>query len=157
FCGPPGTGNGGYVAGRLARLLGSAGAEVTLRRPVPLDRALRVEREGEARLRLCDGDAVVAEAAPAEPDPAVPAAPSFAEAEEAARGYLGFVKHGVSNCFVCGPARAPGSGLRIFAGPLGADGHVAAPWVPGSADADASGRVPPELVWAALDCPGAFA
>ena len=41
FCGPPGTGNGGYVAGRLASLVASDSGsnptiEVTLRRPIPL-------------------------------------------------------------------------------------------------------------------------
>jgi hypothetical protein len=34
---------------------------------------------------------------------------------------------------------------------------LAAPWVPDSALADADGVVRHEFVWAALDCPGAFA
>jgi hypothetical protein len=34
---------------------------------------------------------------------------------------------------------------------------VAAPWVPHSSVAGADGLVRPEFVWAALDCPGAFA
>jgi hypothetical protein len=38
--------------------------------------------------------------------------------------------------------------LRIFAGPLGG-GFFAATWTPS--------EVAPELVWAALDCPGAIA
>jgi hypothetical protein len=41
--------------------------------------------------------------------------------------------------------------MRIFAGPLGRDGLVAATWVPASA------FTAPEFVWAALDCPGAYA
>ena len=41
FCGPPGVANGGFTGGSLAALLGGA-AEVTLRRPVPLDRPLPV-------------------------------------------------------------------------------------------------------------------
>ena len=37
FCGPPGTGNGGFASGSLAaRLAGTIHVEVTLRRPVPL-------------------------------------------------------------------------------------------------------------------------
>ena len=46
---------------------------------------------------------------------------------------------------------------RIFAGPLGRDDIVAAPWRPGIELADSAGLVRPEFVWAALDCPGAFA
>ena len=53
-------------------------------------------------------------------------------------------------CFVCGPHRAHGDGLRIFAGPLH-DRMVAAPWVP------IEPHTGPEFVWAALDCPGAYA
>jgi len=34
---------------------------------------------------------------------------------------------------------------------------LAAPWVPHESLADASGRVPPEFLWAALDCAGGFA
>src|SRR5918996_2619259 len=40
FNGPPATANGGYTCGLVARLLG-VDAEVTLRRPPPLDRPLR--------------------------------------------------------------------------------------------------------------------
>jgi hypothetical protein len=43
FCGPPGSGNGGYTAGHLAALIGDS-AEVTLRRPPPLETEMRVER-----------------------------------------------------------------------------------------------------------------
>src|SRR6185436_5361323 len=48
-------------------------------------------------------------------------------------------------------------GLRIFAGGDADDGIVAAPWVPDASLADADGRVRPEFLWAALDCPGYFA
>jgi hypothetical protein len=34
---------------------------------------------------------------------------------------------------------------------------VAAPWVPGSSEADEEGTVPLEIVWAALDCPQLWA
>jgi hypothetical protein len=146
FNGPEGSGNGGYTCGLIAGLLGST-VEVTLRRPPPLDRPLDVEREGE-RVLVRDGDALVAEAAPARVDVDVPASPSYEEAERASAGYPGFGEHAFPTCFVCGPEREPGDGLRIFAGPLG-DGRVASPWTPA--------EVTPELVWAALDCPGAIA
>jgi hypothetical protein len=50
FSGPPATANGGYACGTIAELLGGD-VEVTLRRPPPLGRPLR--------LRVGDGDAVV--------------------------------------------------------------------------------------------------
>jgi hypothetical protein len=142
FNGPPTSANGGYTCGLLAGLLGARSAEVTLRLPPPLGAPLRWDGA-----RLWDGDALVAEARPAELDLDVPAAPSFAEAERALPGFAGFVEHAFPTCFVCGPQRAPDDGLRIFAAPAGS--IVAAPWVP----------LEPwrEHVWAALDCPGAFA
>jgi hypothetical protein len=153
FNGPEGSGNGGYTCGLLARELDGE-AEVTLRRPPPLDRPLALVRE-ERRICLFDGDLLVAEcnAGRVELDP--PAPPSFAEAEAAARRYPGFVSHAFPTCFVCGPERS--DGLRIFAGPLESREVVASPWIPAVSLGDADGRVPEELVWAALDCPGAFA
>jgi hypothetical protein len=41
-----------------------------------------------------------------------PKAPTWEQAVEASRSYLGFHTHSFPGCFVCGPAR-PG-GLRIF-------------------------------------------
>ena len=62
FSGPPGTANGGWVAGRLAELSGLGGGpvEVTLRHPPPLEVDLDV-RPGERRLTtLGFGGAVIA-------------------------------------------------------------------------------------------------
>ena len=146
FNGPDGSGNGGYTCGRIAALAAGL-VEVTLRRPPPLHRPLDVSRDGE-RLLVRDGDALVAEAAPATVDLDVPEPPSWEEAEAAIGRYPGFDDHAFPRCFVCGPEREPGDGLRIFAGPLG-DGRFAATWTPT--------EVSPELVWASLDCPGAIA
>lgn len=146
FNGPDGSANGGYTCGRIAALLGG-GAEVTLRSPPPLERALAVERDGD-RLRVVDAETVVAEAVPGSVEIDVPEAPPWEEAEAASARYPGFAEHAFPRCFVCGPNREPGDGLRIFAGPLG-DGSFAATWAPA--------EVRPELVWAALDCPGAIA
>jgi hypothetical protein len=65
-------------------------------------------------------------------------------------------EHPFPRCFVCGTARAPGDGLRIFAGREGQEGPVAAPWIPHGSLADGQGLVRPEFLWAALDCPGYF-
>ena len=58
FNGPPGSGNGGYVCGRIARHIRGASA-VTLRAPPPLETPLRVTREGD-RVALFDGETLLA-------------------------------------------------------------------------------------------------
>jgi len=156
FCGPPGIGNGGYVAGRLAAILGAEAMEVTLRRPAPLMRALQVQRDGESVLLKDDGENVVAQgraAFPSQDQP--PVVPTYEEAVDASRRYIGFCNHPVPRCFVCGIERP--DGLRIFPGTLPPWPQVlAAPWVPDHSLANGE-RVAPEFVWAALDCSGAFA
>jgi hypothetical protein len=155
FRGPSDSGNGGYTCGVVARHVGDP-AEVTLRLPPPLDRSLRVEQEN-GRVAVYDGDALVAEARPAVVELDVPAPVTFAEAQDAAARYPGFEEHAFPSCFVCGPAREPGDGLRIFASPVPGRDVLAAPWVPAADLTGDDGTVRPEIVWAALDCPGAFA
>jgi hypothetical protein len=147
FNGPQGSGNGGYTCGLVAGFLGGT-AEVTLRRPPPLGRPLRVESR-DGRAEVLDGDALVAEAVRTEVDLDVPEPVSLADAEAASRRYPGLERHAFPTCFVCGPERAEGDGLRIFAGRVEGRDVFAAPWTPREAR--------PELVWAALDCPGAIA
>jgi hypothetical protein len=146
FNGPVGSANGGYTCGRVADFLEGT-AEVTLRRPPPLGRPLDVERD-DRRVVVRDGDVVVAEAAGATFELVIPDPPTTEEAADASSRYPGFEEHAFPTCFVCGPDREPGDGLRIFAGPL-RDGLVAAPWTPTEVDRN--------VVWAALDCPGAIA
>jgi hypothetical protein len=140
FRGPRASGNGGYTCGLVAAFVGNP-ADVTLRLPPPLERPLRFDGE-----RLWDGEELVAEAQPADVELDVPARVPFEEAERAAVPDL---DSPFPECFVCGHERA--DGLRIFAGPVAGRDVVAAPWVP-AADLTA-----PEFVWAALDCPGAYA
>jgi hypothetical protein len=156
FCGPSESANGGYTCGLLAAVVGEP-AEVTLRRSPALDKPLHVERRGDEEAVLLDGDMLVAEARRAELDLDVPAPVSFADAEAAVARFSGFDRHAFPQCFVCGPARAHGDGLRIFAGKVSGRDLVAAPWVPDEALAGPDGLVRREVVWAALDCPGAFA
>jgi hypothetical protein len=106
-------------------------------------------------VELVQGATVVARARPAVMSLDIPAAPTLAEAEAAARSYRGLRSHPFPTCFVCGPERAAGDGLRIFAGPL-RSAVVACPWVPDASLGDGKGRVLTEFVWSALDCPGAF-
>jgi hypothetical protein len=156
FCGPPRSGNGGYVAGVLAERVRQP-AVVTLRRPPPLGRALRVERRDDGSVHLEDGLAPVAEARPTALVVDVPEPPSPEEVAVAAARFAGFRRHAFPTCFVCGPERERGDGLRIFAGPVAGRPLVAAPWQPDRSLAGLGGFVEPRFLWAALDCPGYFA
>ena len=156
YCGPPESGNGGYVAGRVAALIGDA-AEVTLRLPPPLAQPLRVERLPDKNVRILDGDSVVVEAKPAAPDLALPPAVDFDTAAGAVDHDAIVQRNTFAACFVCGPGRKGGDGLRIFPGKINDDGVLAAPWLPHANFADDDGRVLPEFIWSALDCPSGFA
>lgn len=167
YGGPPGVANGGFVGGLLAQQLGPLLAgplQVRLRRPTPLGTALELERDASGvRLRqgaelLADASEVAEEAVEAAPPPALawgPELPSVAQAGVAR--FAGLRAHPYPSCFVCGPQRALGEGLRIFAGPDPTGAGVVAPWVPEAWCADATGSVLAQLLWAALDCPGYFA
>ena len=148
FRGPETSANGGYTCGLLARLLPGP-AEVTLRKPPPLGRPLRVE-PGET-VRLTDGGQIVAEARSAAVALDVPPAPSFEAAAALGPAYAGLGDHRFPTCFVCGTARP--DGLRLRPG-RGADGVAAAAWVPEAWTAGPDGVVRPEMLWAVLDCPG---
>lgn len=155
FNGPLESGNGGYSAGVLAAFLAGA-AEVSLRRPVPLDVPLRIGREDDGRVLALDGEEVVAEARPV-PDfeLEVPPPVDVEEARSATAGYRGKVDGPFSNCFVCGRTREDTMG--VFAGPVEGRDLVASPWTPPEWADDGSGVVRPEIVWAVLDCPTYFA
>jgi hypothetical protein len=145
FRGPTDSANGGYTCGVLASFMHGP-AEVTLRLPPPLERPLEVVADGALELR--DGDAVVAEAVSAELELDVPDPISFDEAAAAALPE-GDRESAFPECFVCGWARD--DGMRIYPGPV--DGHqlFAATWVA------RDDLISSEFVWAALDCPGAYA
>lgn len=153
FNGPAESANGGYTCGLVAGLLDSEVASVSLRAPPPLERPLQVVHEYD-RVQLLDGATVVAEGVPDEllldvPGPVAPA--RAARAAEAGRRRW-TERHPFPECVVCGPAREPGDGMRVFPGELD-DGLYAAEWTPDTSLDDGTGRVRPEYVWAALDCP----
>lgn len=157
FRGPPDSGNGGYVCGRVARFIEGA-ATVRLLAPPPLETDLHVRADsaGGDGIEVHHDGSVVARGRAARVDAEVPAPPTFSEAKAASRRFRGFDLHWFPTCFVCGPEREEADGLRIFAGPLDDRSLVAAPWIPAPSLDDSSGRVSPEFLWAALDCPGAF-
>jgi hypothetical protein len=146
YRGPLTSANGGYACGRLAAYVEAPGIEVTLRLPPPLERPLAVERDGEL-VRLLDGDALVAEAGPAAVDVDPPSPVSLEEAEAARDRHVRGGGSDFGECFVCG-IRA--DGLQVHVGPVaGREPLHAAPVV--------LDRPAPEVVWAAIDCPGAYA
>ncbi|HKE65405.1 MAG TPA: hypothetical protein VKB59_12260 [Micromonosporaceae bacterium] len=149
YNGPAGTGNGGWSAGTIAALVDRPGGTVvTLLAPPPLATPLSVVRDAD-RVSVVGPDGVtVGEGAPAHVDTEPVPPVDFATAVEASKDYSGLADHPFPTCFVCGPQRAIGDGLRLFPGRLGS-GRTAAPW-----------RVPDDvtqtMVWAALDCPGGW-
>jgi hypothetical protein len=153
FNGPAGSGNGGWSAGALAAYVDADGGavEVTLRQPPPLDTPMEVVEDDGVMTAMHEGaPALVARRAALAPEGVT--AVSMALAREAATRYPGLEQHPFPTCFTCGTEREPGDGLRIFPGrvdDLDERPRVAAPWVAGEADL--------RVVWAALDCAGAWA
>lgn len=169
FSGPPTSANGGYTAGLLAQVLAEGPAagglpktpiEVTLRKPPPMEVPIPVT-SADGTLVAGEEGAVVAEAKvyDGELRPVAPA--TFEEAAAAEASCPGLARHPFPRCFVCGPDRAEGDGLRIFPGQIGEtdDGllRVAATWTPGESVSDAPGLVSLPATWAALDCTGGWA
>ena len=146
YRGPLTSANGGYACGRLAAFVAAEEVEVTLRLPPPLDRGLAVERHGDA-VYLRDGDAVVAEARPAAVEIEPPAPVSIADADDARERHVRAWTPDFRECYVCGVRE---DGLEIRAG-------IVSGREPLHASPIALRESGPEFVWAAIDCPGAYA
>lgn len=160
FHGPPNSGNGGYTCGLVADQVTDQ-VTVALRSPPPLDTPLQVnDADQHGVVAVYDRDVLVATATPGAPvrsEP--PAGVDTTTAQVASATYWGFTHdHIFPTCWVCGPDRAPGDGLRLFTGavPDAPDNLVAAPWTPRDDVDDGTGTVAVEHVWAALDCPSYF-
>ena len=154
FCGPTHSGNGGYVCGLLAGMI-NGDVVVRLQAPPPLDTPLELQSLDDT-VQLSQDDKILATARATKLEMAVPESIPFSAAVEAGTRYSGFESHPYPCCFVCGPDRKSGDGLRIFAGKTNEEESLAAPWVPNQSLAGDDGLVKPEFLWAALDCPGAF-
>jgi hypothetical protein len=155
FNGPPGSGNGGYTCGILGSLIGDT-AEVTLRKPPTLDKTMTV-REGARGLSLFDGETVVANGRAGTLEMEIPPVPSEQQLLDAQAGFLeARADYGFTTCFVCGPDRAHGDGMRIFPARIAGQEIVGGHWTPGSDLAGEDGVVDTRVVWAALDCPTFF-
>jgi hypothetical protein len=169
YNGPPDSGNGGYVAGRLAEaLLESADeppvgpqapwVEVTLRQPPPLGDAMDLETDGAEEITARhDGTVIATARLLTEPPDAAEEVPAVSA--DVARGaeatYLGLQNHPFPTCWVCGPHRREHDGYDLRPGLLG-DDVTACTWTVGANAVDSTGVVGPAAMWAALDCPGAW-
>jgi hypothetical protein len=156
FCGPPKSGNGGWTSGHLAQLVDGAldGGAVTvrLRTPPPLETEMAISRGDDGTVEIWDGPILVAQAFPAEQLDAseVPTPVTHTQAQKAGPAYEGLHSHPFPTCFTCGTARDPADALCLHTGRLeGRSTLWAAAWTPHEST--------PELVWAAMDCPGSWA
>jgi hypothetical protein len=157
FCGPPTSANGGYIAGLIASLA-SGTVTVRLLKPPPLGVELQVHDGADGAIEVRQGDEPIASASPGTLALTPPEPPTYFEALAASARYAGFGNNPFPTCFVCGPLRPRGDGLRIFAGVLPREERtVAAPWVPDASLDQGDGKVRAEFMWAALDCPGFYA
>jgi hypothetical protein len=155
FNGPLDSGNGGYCSGVVASFVDGP-AEVSLRSPVPLETELDVLADGDGAVRLADGETLIAEGRPVAPlNLEAPAPVSLEDAKAAMQRYRGLDAGPFCRCFVCGRAREDTFG--VFAGEVEGRDLVASTWTPPASMADDQGNVPPELIWAVLDCPTYFA
>ncbi|MCW2757532.1 MAG: hypothetical protein JWO46_1278, partial [Nocardioidaceae bacterium] len=167
FRGPPGSGNGGYVAGVVAALVQGShddehAVEISLQAPPPLETPLEVRRTDDAVL-VGPEDTPVARGRCVADDLEAVDPVELEVAATASSGFPGLAYHPFPSCFACGTGRD--DGLRIFPGPVETtdDGltRVAATWTPAAdltADFhdydDPTPRAAPAITWAALDCIG---
>lgn len=158
FCGPPKCGNGGYVAGLMAKQIKTATA-VRLLMPCPLETELKLE-ETEQGWLLSNDTKKIAQALPRQLVLDIPAPPRLEQAAKASKECYGFIDHPFPECFVCGPNRAEGDGLRIFPGPIQNSSIVAAPWTTDDSlaegDESETQAIGSEFIWAALDSTSSF-
>lgn len=157
YNGPHTSGNGGYTCGLLDAETDYV-SEITLRKPIPLGVDMTLMREDEL-LSLFNGDELIATVKEGQlNDLVAPPPPDYASAERARQNYLGLKeKLAFPTCYVCGTDRPVDEGLHIYTGKLAGTDTFAATWTPSEKHSDESGMVLPRFIWAALDCPGAYA
>ena len=156
FCGPPTSANGGYVAGLVAAAMGRD-VVVRLVGPPPLDTDMTLRADAQGQWKLFNDHSPVIEVRDGGPDLQVPDGCDYVTAQAAAINAPTDFIHPCPGCFVCGPARATDDGLRLVAGPVAGRDIVATGWVPPQQFASADGKLAPEIIAAALDCPGYMA
>ena len=153
FCGPPSSSNGGYFCGVVASFFDYA-VEVRLKSPPPLDTPMQIRRD-ESLSQVFADDTLVAQVRrleePLEPAPFLPVESAKLCSEIGLEGSL--INHPFPTCFVCGPQRDDGEGMRIFTGPGQDTKLYAARWHTHRAWSSNGVDIDPKYIWSALDCP----
>jgi hypothetical protein len=153
FCGPPGSSNGGYFCGTVASFFDYS-VSIRLKAPPPLDTEMHIQRNSEQALVLA-GKQVIAQVKrsddPIEPAPFISFDSAAQCSEEGLAGSL--INHPFPECFVCGPNRTSGDGMRIFTGPDKNQSLHAASWNAHPAWSSDGCEVDIPFIWSALDCP----
>ena len=153
FCGPPRSGNGGYFCGAVAAQV-EGPVVVRLKAPPPLDTEMAVVMDGDAG-RVLSGEREIAQVLPArgelEPSPPIPREEAVKISERGLEASQ--VNHPFPTCFVCGPDRDMGDGMRIFTGPNDDESLYAAAWYADPAWSSDGSLVDEAYIWSAMDCP----
>jgi hypothetical protein len=125
-------------------------AQVTLRRPIPLEVELTLD---EGRLLL--GDELLVEVSTGEFVRQIPEVVSLEQARDAQSRSLVRSSHEYGNCLVCGVDRP--DGYRLRPGSIaGRNDTVACVWQPASLTPPLDPADVIAATWAALDCPGVW-
>lgn len=150
FSGPIGFANGGWFAGMAAQASEFDPAEITLRRPIPLEVDLRVDDN-----TVRQGEDLVAEMSRGDFTRDVPGFVDRDTALDAETRTLVRSSSEYGHCLVCGVDREDGYRLRPGA-VAGVEDTVACLWRPSSLTPllDSADVIP--ATWAALDCPGVW-
>ena len=151
YCGPPNSGNGGYMCALVARCIEGI-AQVYLRAPAPLEKPLTVDLLPGNRALMRDGETVLAEGSPGYLDERPPPAPTWEVAVAASLRSPMRTYHPYPTCYGCGPERARDDGLRIFTAQEGTLPTGFGIWEPNEALGATGQSVDEKIVWIALDC-----
>lgn len=160
YRGPMDSGNGGYVGGALARRLAAwkpgSVAEVTFRKPTPLDQSLALVPDGDS-MALKNGETLIADARANDFSIDVPKPPSWDDCLDASARGGSFAGSNYAICFSCG--RNHPDGLHVFSAEAKgvATPMVASAWRPRPELGIEQGKLPVEYLWSALDCSGGIA
>ena len=144
------------MAGLMAEWAGRPrSGTATLRKPTPVGTAVTlIATDGGASVSI--GGVELATLSAGVPDGPLPARISWQDAVAAAPSYIGLVRHPFPGCVVCGTGRSDTDALCLRPGRISTD-VVASPWQPAAWTDDGNGHVRIPAVWAALDCPSAWA
>ena len=157
FRGPEGSANGGYFAGCVAV---RAGRTVTVRllRPPPLDTPLDAVELADGTLAIKVGDGELGEAKSATLELVLRSTRRLFRGSGSFAPLRRIQAPSLPTCFVCGTQRSRGDGM----GSSPARSRRAAtswprPGFPMRRSTGSHGKVRPEFMSAALDCPGFYA